>query len=78
MNQLIAELNGLVEDLARDGNAGADIVASAAQQLEQLQRAKNDHDLTMATLEDIIDDSHRSDRAKVLAIQSLLRKEAQP
>lgn len=78
MNQLIAELNGLVEDLARDGNEGADTVASAAQQLDQLQRVKNDHDLTMATLEDIIDDSHRSDRAKVLAIQSLLRKEVQP
>ena len=38
MNQLIAELDGLAEDLARDGAAGVETVASASQQLARLER----------------------------------------
>ena len=38
MNQLIAELDGFAEDLARDGAAGVEIVASASQQLARLER----------------------------------------
>ena len=38
MNQLIAELDGLAEDLARDGAAGVNLVASASQQLARLER----------------------------------------
>jgi hypothetical protein len=38
MNQLIAELDGFAEDLARDGAAGVNLVASASQQLERLER----------------------------------------
>lgn len=38
MNQLIAELDGFAEDLARDGATGVETVASASQQLERLER----------------------------------------
>jgi hypothetical protein len=38
MNQLIAELDGFAEDLARDGAAGVNLVASASQQLARLER----------------------------------------
>ena len=38
MNQLIAELDGLAEDLARDGATGVETVASASQQLARLER----------------------------------------
>ena len=38
MNQLIAELDGFAEDLARDGAAGVETVASASQQLARLER----------------------------------------
>ena len=38
MNQLIAELDGFAEELARDGAAGVETVASASQQLARLER----------------------------------------
>lgn len=42
MNQLIAELDGFAEDLARDGAAGVETVASASQQLARLERENSE------------------------------------
>ena len=38
MTQLIAELDGLAEDMARYGATGVNTVASASQQLARLER----------------------------------------
>ncbi len=45
----------------------------------ELERENAERGLRLATIEEIIDDSHRSDKAKVLALKWMLgRKEAQP
>lgn len=46
--------------------------------IAKLQREKADQGLTIVTIEEIVSDDKRSDHAKVLAIQYVLRKETQP
>lgn len=52
---------------------------AAARLIRELERANAERGLRLVTIEEIIDDSHRSDKAKVLALKWMLgRKEAQP
>lgn len=47
--------------------------------LDKLEAENAERGLRLVTIEEIIDDSHRSDKAKVLALKWMLgRKEAQP
>ena len=51
---------------------------AAARLIRELERANAERGLRLVTIEEIIDDSHRSDKAKVLALKWMLgRKEAQ-
>lgn len=45
---------------------------------EELEQENADRGLTIATINDIVTNDKRSNKAKVLAIQYVLRKEAQP
>jgi hypothetical protein len=72
----------LADDIqSEDGVANA-AIAEAADRLEELNRNVLDKDLTIVTIEDIVTDDKRSNKAKMLAIQYVLRytvkKEAQP
>lgn len=52
---------------------------AAARLIRELERENAERGLRLVTIEEIIDDSHRSDKAKVLALKWMLgRKEAQP
>ena len=42
--------------------------------LDKLEAENADRDLTLATIQDIVDDSYRSDRDKVLTIKYVLSK----
>jgi uncharacterized protein (DUF302 family) len=46
--------------------------------VERLEAKIADQGLTIVTIEDIVTNDKRSNKAKVLAIQYVLRKEAQP
>ncbi len=47
--------------------------------LDKLEAENAERGLRLVTIEEIIDDSHRSDKVKVLALKWMLgRKEAQP
>ena len=48
------------------------------EKIEQLERKNTDLDLTLAIIEDIIDDSHRSDNGKLYAIMRLLEQKESP
>ena len=75
---LIKAMRRLANDIqSYDGVANA-AIAEAADRLEELHRKVLDKDLTIVTIEDIVTDDKRSNKAKVLAIQYVLRKEAQP
>ena len=60
-----------------DGNNGF-LISKAADTLEQLERKLADQELTIATMRDVVTNDKMSNKGKVLAIQFLLRKEAQP
>lgn len=52
---------------------------AAARLIRELGRENAERGLRLVTIEEIIDDSHRSNKAKVLALKWMLgRKEAQP
>jgi hypothetical protein len=79
---LIKAMRRLADDIqSEDGVANA-AIAEAADRLEELNRNVLDKDLTIVTIEDIVTDDKRSNKAKMLAIQYVLRytvkKEAQP
>ena len=75
---LIKAMRRLAEEIqSEDGVANA-AIAEAADRLEELNRNVLDKDLTIVTIEDIVTNDKHSDKAKVLAIQYVLRKEAQP
>ena len=79
---LIKAMRRLAEEIqSEDGVANA-AIAEAADRLEELHQNVLDRDLTIVTIEDIVTNDKRSNKAKVLAIQYVLRyttkKEAQP
>jgi hypothetical protein len=72
----------LAEEIqSEDGVANA-AITEAADRLEELRSKVLDDGLTIVTIEDIVTNDKRSNKAKVLAIQYVLRyttkKEAQP
>jgi hypothetical protein len=79
---LIKAMRRLADDIqSEDGVANA-AIAEAADRLEELRSKVMDDGLTIVTIEDIVADDKRSNKAKVLAINYVLRyttkKEAQP
>lgn len=66
------------DELAQKWDAGllmpSDLLAAA----RDLERENVDHGLTIATIQDIVTNDKMSNKAKVLAIGYVLRKEAQP
>ena len=75
---LIAALRILARDIqSGDGVANA-AIAEAADRLTELKRENADQGLTIATIQDIVTNDNRSNKAKVLAIGYVLRKEATP
>ena len=79
---LIKAMRRLADDIqSEDGVANA-AIAEAADRLEELRSKVLDDGLTIVTIEDIVADDKRSNKAKVLAINYVLRyttkKEAQP
>jgi hypothetical protein len=79
---LIKAMRRLAEEIqSEDGVANA-AIAEAADRLEELRSKVLDDGLTIVTIEDIVTNDKRSNKAKVLAIQYVLRyttkKEAQP
>jgi hypothetical protein len=75
---LIKALRILANDIQSDDGVANATIAEAADRLYELRRQTLDQGLTIATLEDIVTDDKRSHKAKVLAIQYTLRKEAKP
>jgi hypothetical protein len=72
---LIKALRILSQDIqSEDGVANATI-AEAADTPHELYRQTLDQGLTIATLEEIVTDDNRSNKAKVLAFNYVLRKE---
>ena len=79
---LIKAMRRLAEEIqSEDGVANA-AITEAADRLEELRSKVMDDGLTIVTIEDIVADDKRSNKAKVLAINYVLRyttkKEAQP
>jgi hypothetical protein len=79
---LIKAMRRMADDIqSEDGVANA-AIAEAADRLEELRSKVLDDGLTIVTIEDIVADDKRSNKAKVLAINYVLRyttkKEAQP
>lgn len=79
MKHLISELKALEQNLAPSCKAWAEIAASAAKQLELLNREVAGHDKDMSIVEDIINDRSRTPSEKVNSIKYwVLQKETQP
>jgi hypothetical protein len=72
----------LANDIQSEDGAANAAIAEAADRLEELRSKVLDHGLTIVTIEDIVTDDKRSNKAKVLAIQYVLRytttKDAKP
>ena len=72
----------LADDIQSDDGVANAAIAEAADRLEELRSKVLDDGLTIVTIEDIVTNDKRSNKAKVLAIQYVLRytarKEAQP
>ena len=79
---LIKAMRRLADDIQSDDGVANAAITEAADRLEELRSKVLDHGLTIVTIEDIVTDDKRSNKAKVLAIQYVLRytarKEAQP
>ena len=79
---LIKAMRRLADDIQSDDGVANAAIAEAADRLEELRSKVLDDGLTIVTIEDIVTDDKRSNKAKVLAIQYVLRyttgKEAQP
>ena len=79
---LVKAMRRLANDIQSDDGVANAAIAEAADRLEELRSKVLDHGLTIVTIEDIVTDDKRSNKAKVLAIQYVLRyttrKEAQP
>lgn len=79
---LIKSMRRLANDIQSEDGAANAAIAEAADRLEELRSKVLDHGLTIVTIEDIVTDDKRSNKAKVLAIQYVLRytttKDAKP
>ena len=79
---LIKAMRRLADDIQSDDGVANAAIAEAADRLEELRSKVLDDGLTIVTIEDIVTNDKRSNKAKVLAIQYVLRyttrKEAQP
>ena len=79
---LVKAMRRLADDIQSDDGVANAAIAEAGDRLDELYRNVLDKDLTIVTIEDIVTDDKRSNKAKVLAIQYVLRytttKEAQP
>lgn len=79
---LIKAMRRLADDIQSDDGVANAAIAEAADRLEELRSKVLDDGLTIVTIEDIVANDKRSNKAKVLAIQYVLRyttrKEAQP
>ena len=79
---LIKAMRRLANDIQSDDGVANAAIAEAAERLEELRSKVLDKDLTIVTIEDIVTNDKRSNKAKVLAIQYVLRytitKDAQP
>ena len=79
---LIKAMRRLANDIQSDDGVANAAIAEAADRLEELRSKVLDDGLTIVTIEDIVANDKRSNKAKVLAIQYVLRyttrKEAQP
>ena len=79
---LIKAMRRLADDIHSDDGVANAAIAEAADRLEELRSKVLDHGLTIVTIEDIVTDDKRSNKAKVLAIQYVLRytttKDAKP
>jgi hypothetical protein len=79
---LIKAMRRLANDIQSDDGVANAAIAEAADRLEELRSKVLDKDLTIVTIEDIVTNDKRSNKAKVLAIQYVLRytitKDAQP
>jgi hypothetical protein len=79
---LIKAMRRLADDIQSDDAVANAAIAEAADRLEELRSKVLDDGLTIVTIEDIVANDKRSNKAKVLAIQYVLRyttrKEAQP
>ena len=75
---LIKAMRRLADDIQSDDGVANSAIAEAADRLEELRSKVLDDGLTIVTIEDIVTNDKRSNKAKVLAIQYVLRKEAQP
>jgi hypothetical protein len=72
---LIKALRILAKDIQSDDGVANATIAEAADRLYELRRHTLDQGLTIATLEEIVTDDKRSNKAKVLAFGYVLRKE---
>lgn len=75
---LIKAMRRLANDIQSDDGVANAAIAEAADRLEELRSKVLDDGLTIVTIQDIVTNDKRSNKAKVLAIQYVLRKEAQP
>lgn len=79
---LIKAMRRLADDIQSDDGVANAAISEAADRLEELRSKVLDDGLTIVTIEDIVANDNRSNKAKVLAIQYVLRyttrKEAQP
>jgi uncharacterized protein (UPF0147 family) len=75
IDTLIKALRILAKDIQSDDGVANATIAEAADRLHELRRHTLDQALTIATLEEIVTDDNRSNKAKVLAFNYVLRKE---
>lgn len=79
---LIKAMRRLADDIQSDDGVANAAISEAADRLEELRSKVLDDGLTIVTIEDIVTNDNRSNKAKVLAIQYVLRytarKEAKP
>jgi hypothetical protein len=75
---LIKSLRILANDIQSDDGVANATIAEAADKLNELYLQTLDHGLTMVTLENIVTNDKRSNKAKVLEMQYVLRKKEQP
>jgi uncharacterized protein (UPF0147 family) len=72
---LIKALRILANDIQSDDGVANATIVEAADRLHELRRHTLDQGLTIATLEEVVTDDNRSNKAKVLAFSYVLRKE---
>ena len=70
---LIKAMRRLADDIQSDDGVANAAIAEAADRLEELRSKVLDDGLTIVTLEEIVADDKRSNKAKVLAFKYVLK-----